>query len=265
MEVDNNKEKEDIDHQSDQDSGFEKKNSGQNVVNEQQSQSQLDHSDSKKVVKDDHKNSQVDDDDQDKSQVDESEVLEGDKKSPESDQEGIKKNTQNGQGKDDQADNQMEVDSKQDDQSKNKENANTQNGQGKDDRADNQMEVDSKQDDQSKNKENANSDQEKIKTDEDGPSTPPHTTNSNTDSQATETIDSQATEIIDSQGSQGSNEYHTPPDQSNGSSDVAQSSEDEEETQYGRPWYKFWGSDDRPVSGHVCIHTLCSIGQAYLV
>ena len=229
MEVDDNKEKEDIDHQSDQDSGLEKKNSGQNVVNEQQSQSHLDHSDSKKVVKDDHENSQVDDDDQDKSQVDESKVLEGDQKSPESDQEleGIKKNTQNGQGKDDQADNQMEVDSKQDDQSK--------------------------------NKENANSDQEKIKTDEDGPSTPPYTTNSNADSQATEIIDSQATEIIDSQGSQGdsqgSNEYHTPPDQSNGSSDVAHSSEDEEETQYGRPWYKFWGSNDRPVSGQACIHT----------
>ena len=98
---------------------------------------------------------------------------------------------------------------------------------------DDQMEATSQQDDQNLKTQNANSD---IKTDQDeeSPSTPPHTTPS-------ASVDSQATEIIStSDGSHGSGD-----DKNNGQ----QSSEDEaEESQYGRPWYNFWSSSDRPVS-----------------
>ena len=116
------------------------------------------------------------------------------------------------------------------------------------------METTSELDDQSKNTENTN--QGKIKTDQGELSTPPHTTNTN--------ADSQATKIIDSGSSHDSQGYHTS-DQ-DGGSDKVHSSEDEEEKQYDRPWYKFWGSSDSPIStAHTPIrHIMTVIDVLYM-
>ena len=121
----------------------------------------------------------------------------------------------------------------------NKPEQSNQSGQSTNDHetVDDQVEATSQQDDQNLKAQNANSDiKTEVKTDEDeeSPSTPPHTTTS-------ASVDSQATEIIStSDGSHGSED-----DKHNGQ----QSSEDEaEENQYGRPWYNFWSSNDRPVS-----------------
>ena len=110
------------------------------------------------------------------------------------------------------------------------------------------------QDDQNTNTQNANSDQDEdeVKTDQDKtkpdqdeepPSTPPHMTNASTDSQATEII-RDSSPGNQASGSDGDDEGQTPSDKDN----RQHSSEDETENQYDRPWYKFWGSSDIPVS-----------------
>ena len=112
-------------------------------------------------------------DDQNKPPEDENEVLEGDQKSPHSNQE---------------------------------DNEPSQNDQIKSDKmANGQMETSSEQDDQSKIQKiliKARSKPIKIKTDQNEQSTPPHMTNTN--------ADSQATKIIDSDSNHDSQEYHTP-------------------------------------------------------
>ena len=158
-------------------------------------------------------------DDQDNPEANKREVIESDQNSSQSNQEGIEPN-QNGQGENDQ-----EI-------------------------VDGQMETTLKQDDQGENTENSNSDKDKTKTDQDvQSSTPPHTKDTSANSQATEIIDSYGSH--NSQDSKGDDEYHIADQDSD--SDKALSREDEE-SQYDRPWYKFWGSSDPPVSSNRTMH-----------
>ena len=119
---------------------------------------------------------------------------------------------------------------------------------------DDQMEATSQQEVQNLKTQNANpdlitdQDEVKIDQDEESPSTPPHMTSASADSQATEIIGS------DSSHSNGDDEH-------NGQ----QSSEDEaEESQYGRPWYQFWGSSDTPVS-RACMYALLVVVELICV
>ena len=238
----------------------EKEDSDQNVINNQENQSQADQGDHKHDQKGDREISQDGsdqgendsghEDNQNDPQADQSglkEASESDQESPQSNQEGSPV------GK---IDNQS-LDNKPEQTSQN-----GQGGQGENDHEiSDQMDANLKPHDQNANAENANSDQDKIKTDQDvintgqdkaksdqnevkGSSTPPHTQSASADSQATEIIDNSESNTS-SQGDEGDDEDQATPDASSNKGNKQPSSDEE---QYDRPWYKFWGSNDTSVS-----------------